>query len=91
MGVHRFSSPVGRPSGDLNQGAAPTVWRRRQEVDAASRTSARCPSGDWSENWARGFVESFLPLQTAIQDCKYSAQYIIYGPKSKHEFKHKQA
>ena len=34
MGVRRSSSPVGRPSEDLNQDAAPTVWRRRQEAAA---------------------------------------------------------
>jgi len=46
MSVRRLTSSVDHPSWDLNRGAPPTTaWRRRQEVGAASWTSARCPPG----------------------------------------------
>ena len=49
---------------------------RRQQLDTASRTSARCPPGDWSENWARGLVGfSRLTHACAFRGCVDTAAH----------------
>jgi len=47
-----------------------TVWRRRREVDAASRTLARCLPGDLESKLGQWICRVLLlpPLQIAIED-----------------------